>query len=191
MHHPIQRALSGIAVSAKANGSTSMTPQPGTLTLDWTELWARVSRRRLPAHRGELPPRSAGALPLDAPRGIAVCALFGQRHRFATEQEAETWRWVGSRALDVYGLWLALRHDREDVRISVNAVRHWQQLGDVRQADLSRAELRRRWRGYRTGMHAMATRLDWVRQALARRAAAGNAAMPPRQAAEQLSRRGR
>jgi hypothetical protein len=168
----------------KASGFTSMTIRPGTLKLDWALLCADVRRRRLPAHRGELPPRSAASLPLDAPLGVAVCALFGQRHSFLTEPEAETWRWVGSRARGVCGLWSTLRHDREDVRISIGAVRHWRQRGDTRQAELGCAELQRRWRRYRRGMRAMAIQLDWVRQALTPRAAAADAAMPPRQAAE-------
>jgi len=161
-----------------------MTIRPGTLKLNWVLLCAQVRRRRLPAHRGELPPRSAGALPLDAPLGVAVCALLGERHTFATEQEAETWRWVGSRARGVCSLWSTLRHDREDLRISLGAVRHWRQRGDARQTELSRAELRRRWQRYRRGMRAMALRVDWVRQSLAPRAAACDAAMPSRQAAE-------
>ena len=161
-----------------------MTTRLGTLTLDWAALCAHVRRRWLHKHRGELPPRSADALPLDAPVGIAACAQFGQRHWFATEAEAETWRWVGPRALNTCNIWSALRYDREDVRISVGAVRYWRQRGNARQAELTCAELRRRWKQYRGGMRAMATQLAWVRQALAPRPMATGAATSIRQAAE-------
>lgn len=172
--------LGHIAVPRERKCLTSMIT---TLKLDWAILSAHVRRRWLLAHRGELPARSAHAPPPAAPTGIAVCALFGQRHRFATEQEAETWRWVGSRALNVYSLWSTLRYEREDVRISIGAVRYWRQRGEARQAELGRAELHRRWKRYRRGMRAMAMQLAWVRQALTPRTGAGADALT-RQAAE-------
>jgi hypothetical protein len=77
-----------------------------------------------------------------------------------------------------------LRYDREDVRISVGAVRYWRQRGDARRAELTCTELRQRWAGYRRGMRAMAGQLGWVRKALTPLQAAMDVATPTRQAAE-------
>ncbi len=167
-----------------ASAPALTTTRLSTVQLDWAALCAHVRRRWLHEHRGELPPRSRDAPPLDAPVGIAACAQFGQRHWFATEQEAETWRWIGPRALNACSLWSALRHDREDVRVSLGAVRYWRQRGNARQAEVTGAELRQRWKRYRRGMRAMATQLDWVRQALAPPAAAAGRTPLTRQAAE-------
>ncbi|TXL80322.1 hypothetical protein FHP25_04625 [Vineibacter terrae] len=157
---------------------------PSTLPLDWPALCAHVRRRQLPDHRGELPPRRADMLPLDAPLAVAVCAQFGQRHRFATEHEAEIWRWIGPRALGVCNRWQGLRHDREDVRVAVGTVRHWRSSGDARQADLARRELIGRWARYRRGMRTFATQLDGVRRSLAPPVVPAPVAVPLLQAAE-------
>jgi hypothetical protein len=157
---------------------------PSTLPLDWPALCAHVRRRRLPDHRGALPQRRDDVLALDAPVAIAACAQFGQRHQFATEREAETWRWIGPRALNVCNRWHALRFDREDIRVAVGTVRHWQSRGEARQANLVRLDLRRRWALYRRGMRAFAVQLDGVRQALTPCPRAVSTNVPRLQAAE-------
>ena len=172
------------ALSKQASAFCIMKTRLSAVKLDWPALCDHVRRRWLYEHRGEMPARSTEALPLAVPVGIAACAQFGQHHWFATEQEAQTWRWIGPRALNVCNLWAALRYDREDVRISVGAVRYWRQRGDVRQAELTCAELRQRWASYRRGMRTMAGQLGWVRKALTPPRAAMDVATPTRQAAE-------
>jgi hypothetical protein len=142
-----------------------MTGNP-TLPLDWPSLCAHVRRGWLPPHRGEMPAARPDRPATDAPVAIAACARFSRRHAFATEAEAETWRWVGPRALNVCTRWAALRHDREALRVALDAVRHWRAQGNVRQAALARDELRRLWARYRHGMRATADQLDRVRHAL-------------------------
>jgi len=155
-----------------------------TLPLDWPALCAHVRRRWLPDHRGALPARRADVAALDAPVGIAACAQFGVRHHFATEQEAETWRWIGPRALNVCNRWQALRFDREEVRVAVSTVRYGRTNGTAQQVET--ADLRRRWALYRRGMRALGQQLDGVRQALTPRSKPmeASAAMPPLLAAE-------
>lgn len=146
-----------------------------TLPLDWPALCAHVRRRWLPDHRGELPARCADVAALDAPVGIAACAQFGLRHHFATEQEAETWRWIGPRALTVCNRWHALRLDREEVRVAVVTVRHSRMAGTARQREAARTDLRHRWTRYRRGMRAFGQQLDGVRHALTPRRPAPDA----------------
>lgn len=145
------------------------TPMPAcisTLPLDWAALCAHVRRRWLPDHRGELPARRADVATLDAPVGVAACAQFGLRHHFASEQEAETWRCIGPRALTVCTRWHALRFDREEVRVAVVALRHCRTSGTTQQTEAARIDLRRHWTGYRRGMRAFGRQIDGVRQAL-------------------------
>ncbi len=156
-----------------------------TLPLDWSALCARVRRRHLPDHRGELPARGSDAVSLDAPVGIAACAQFGVRHRFTTEREAETWRWIGPRALSVCHRWHALRFDREEVRVALTVVRHGGANATQRQADAALADLRRRWTHYRRGMHVFTRQLDGVRHALTpRQPSSADVVIPALQAAE-------
>jgi hypothetical protein len=145
---------------------------PSSLPLDWPRLCAHVRRPWLADHRGELPPRRGAAALRDAPVGIAACAQFSQRHAFATEAEAETWRTVGPRAQHICNLWNALRHAREDVRRAIEVVRHWQADGDTGQARLAAADVERHWAYYRRSMRYLARQLDAVRQALTPPAAA-------------------
>jgi hypothetical protein len=139
-----------------------------TLPLEWPALCGHVRRPWLAGHRGVLPARRDTPA-LDAPLGIAACAQFTLRHAFATEAQAETWRWIGPRAQNAYNRWCGLRYDRERMRAAVAALRHWRNR-DARQAALAAGAARRRWALYRRGMRAQARQVARVRRALTPRA---------------------
>lgn len=138
--------------------------QPSTIPLTWAALLDHVRRPWLDSHRGEMPARP-GAIALDAPVAIAACAQFSQRHAFATEAEAETYRWVGPRAQNVRLYDHIARSAREQVRVMVGCVRYWRARNAV-QADLDRAELRERWWVYRAAQHRLVDQIDYVRDTL-------------------------
>jgi hypothetical protein len=140
-----------------------------TLPLEWPALCSHVRRPWLAGHRGVLPARRDAPM-RDAPLGIAACAQFTQRHAFATEAQAETWRWIGPRAQNAYHRWCALRYERERMRAAVAVLRHWRDR-DARQAALAAGTARHRWALYRRGMRAQAVQVARVRRALTPRGA--------------------
>lgn len=142
-----------------------------TLPLDWHSICTLVHHRRLPDWRGDLPLKSPEHLPLDVPLGIAVCAQFSRRHTFATEREAEQFRWIGARAQDAVVAWNAAKYCREDCRISIKSIRYWEnQPGDVMpNIRQSVEELKARWRKYRRAMRMVSRQAGWVREQLSPR----------------------
>jgi len=153
-----------------------------TLPLTWPALCGHVRRRWFDAHRGEVPARRSDLLPGSAPLAIAACMqLSAGRHRFATESEAETFRWIAPRAQNAVMYWQFACEAREQVRVILDGLHYWcghRRVGERRwdrrgaaprnavQAELDAAELRRRWQAYRAMMRRQAGQTAWVREAL-------------------------
>lgn len=136
-----------------------------TLPLTWPALEAHCRSPFAPYWRG-LMPAVWGRPQHLAPLPIAICGQFSKRPSFTSEAEAELFRSLSPRAMNVTNRWSMLRYEREAVSAAIADVRGWQEAGDERQAAMAMTGVRIALTQYRKNMRRLSTQLAAIRRQL-------------------------